>query len=139
MDLLYLKIILRALRYIRHNFNSLYFELKITPKSNLWYSRAECNEKLLKIQFGVLRERDLDPQWRLKVIDIHVERSESIVIFATEIVVCFAETVLVHGRRTICSEQQRFFWTIYFLDSHIHLGKYGTRDRKLGINIDFRW
>lgn len=38
------------------NFNLLYFELKIIPKSKLWYSRAECNEKLLQIQFGVLRE-----------------------------------------------------------------------------------
>lgn len=75
----------------------------------------------------------------MKVIDVHVERSESIVIFATEIIIRFAETVLVHGRRTICAEQQWFFRTIYFLDSHIHLSKYRTCDRKLGVNVSFRW
>jgi len=65
-------------------------------KSNLWYLRAECYEKLLQIQFRVLRERNLYPERRLKVIDIHIKRGKSVIIFA-EIVIRFAETMFVHG------------------------------------------
>lgn len=78
---------------------------KLFQSTSYWYSRAECNEKLLQIQFRILRERYLYPQWRLKVIDIHVKRSESIVIFVAEVVVSLTETVLIHDRRAICAEQ----------------------------------
>lgn len=103
-----------------------------------WYSRAECNEKLLQIQLGVLRERDLNPQRRLEVIHVHVERGESIVILAAEIVVRLAEAVLVHGRRAIRTEQHRLLRAVDFFDGDIHLGEHGTRDGKLGVDVGFR-
>lgn len=106
--------------------------------SNRRYSRAECNEKLLQIQLGVLRERDLDPERRLEVVHVHVERGEGIVILAAEIVVRLAEAVLVHGRRAIRAEQHRLLRTVHLLDGDVHLGEYGARDGELGIDVSFR-
>lgn len=81
----------------------------------------------------------MDPQRRLKVVNIHVECGESIVIFVAEVVIRFAEAMLVHNRRAICTQQQRLLRTVYFLDGDIHLGKYGTRNRELRIDLGFRW
>lgn len=80
----------------------------------------------------------MNPQWRLKVVDVHIEHGESIVIFVAEVVIRFAEAVLVHNRRAICTQQQRLLRTVYFLDSDIHLGQNGARDGEFGVHVGFR-
>lgn len=53
--------------------------LKLTHQyslSSLPHSPRECYEKLLQVQLGILREGNLYPQRRMKVIHVHIERGQ---------------------------------------------------------------
>ncbi len=49
-----------------------------------YHLRGKSDEKLLQIQFRVLRKRNLNPQGRMKIINVNVKRSHRVVIVDTE-------------------------------------------------------
>jgi hypothetical protein len=52
-------------------------------------SRGKCDEKLLQIQFGILRKCNLNPQRWLEVVDVNIERRYRNVIIVAELIVAF--------------------------------------------------
>lgn len=59
--------------YTQHVYTQLtVYRLAVTRSFK--YSRAKCYEELLQVEFGILREGNLNPHRRLEVVHVNVER-----------------------------------------------------------------
>lgn len=101
------------------------------------YSRAKCYEELLQVEFGILREGNLNPHRRLEVIYVNVERGQCIIVLATETVTVFDKSMLIHAGGAIRTKNQRYFRRVPSLHGDVHFSQYGTRNGKLSIDIGF--
>jgi hypothetical protein len=100
------------------------------------HSRRKSDEKLLQIQLGILRERDLYPQGRLEVVHVHVERGQSYVVFDAEVVFRLCEfgpescAVVIYVDRLL-------LFGVAPADCYVHLGKNRTCYREVGVDVGF--
>jgi hypothetical protein len=99
-------------------------------------TRRKSDEKLLQIQLGILRERDLYPQGRLEVVHVHVERGQSYVVFDAEVVFRLCEfgpescAVVIYVDRLL-------LFGVAPADCYVHLGKNRTCYREVGVDVGF--
>lgn len=101
-----------------------------TSKQHL---RGKCDEKLLQIQFGILRERNLYPQRRLKIVHIHIERGQRHIVLDAELVLRLREAIPKTGAIHIA--EHGLLRSAGRPNGDVHFGRHTARDGKVCVNV----
>lgn len=97
------------------------------------HSRRKCYEKLLQIQFRILRKRNLYPERRLEIVHVHVERGQRHIVLDAKVMFRLREAI--PETRTIHIAKHCLFRSTCGAYGNVHFGRYTARDREIGIDV----
>lgn len=80
--------------------------------------RRECDEKLLQVEFGILRKRDLNPQRWLEVVHVHIKGRMG-VVFRPKVILGLREPVVESGA-IVTAENRSFILRSTLPHCYIH-------------------
>lgn len=100
------------------------------------YLRGKRDKKLLQIQLGILRERNLNPQRWLEVIHVNVERCyrHVVVRVVAELIIVLRESL--SERRAVDVAGEDFLLGLVECPYRdVHLGGYAARDGEISVDV----